>query len=91
MQTLLHDVETFLSSHPEIAPTRFGAEALRDRHFVRTLREGRRVWPETEAKVRSFMEKHAPALCAECEIRSEDHRVRSCTSPQCPLRARNAA
>ena len=55
MATLLSDVEAFLKAHPEVSQTRFGADALGDRHFVRTLREGRRLWPETESKVRHFM------------------------------------
>jgi hypothetical protein len=55
MDQLLIDVEAFLKAHPEVAPTRFGNDALGDRHFVRTLRAGRRVWPETEVKVRAFM------------------------------------
>ena len=54
MADLLQDVERFLIAQ-NIAATRFGDEALGDRHFVRQLREGRRVWPETEQKVRAFM------------------------------------
>lgn len=57
MAQLLPDVEAFLASH-RLSPTRFGDEALGDRHFVRQLRGGRRVWPETEAKVRKYMEQH---------------------------------
>ena len=34
---------------------RFGELALRDKPFVKQLQDGRRVWPETEAKVRKFM------------------------------------
>jgi len=33
----------------------FGALVMNDRHLVRQLRAGRRLWPETEAKVRAFM------------------------------------
>jgi hypothetical protein len=54
MTPLLSDVEAFLDTH-KMAPTKFGADALGDRHFVRQLREGRRVWPETESRVRRFM------------------------------------
>jgi hypothetical protein len=54
MSTLLSDIEAFMATH-DMAPTRFGIEALADRHFVRQLRTGRRTWPETEAKVRRFM------------------------------------
>lgn len=54
MVDLLSDVERFLAAS-SMSPTRFGDEALGDRHFVRQLRAGRRVWPETELKVRAFM------------------------------------
>ena len=54
MEQLLADVEAFLARH-SMAATPFGDSALGDRHFVRQLREGRRVWPETEEKVRGFM------------------------------------
>lgn len=33
----------------------FGRKAMNDPHFVRDLHAGRRLWPETEAKVRDFM------------------------------------
>lgn len=52
--SLLSDVESFLRAH-SMKPTTFGVLALKDRHFVRQLRKGRRCWPETEAKVRQFM------------------------------------
>jgi hypothetical protein len=54
MSTLLSDIEAFLEAH-EMSATKFGDEAMADRHFVRQLRAGRRVWPETEAKARRFM------------------------------------
>ena len=59
MAKLLDDIEAFLDRHG-MAPTRLGDEALSDRHFVRQLRRGRRVWPETEAKVRRFMAEYRP-------------------------------
>lgn len=39
----------------------FGDLVMRDRHLVRQLRNGRRLWPETEAKVRAFMAEYRPA------------------------------
>lgn len=42
----------------------FGEQALGDRHFVRQLGEGRRVWPETEEKVRAFMANYTPDQAA---------------------------
>jgi hypothetical protein len=52
---LLDDIEEFLREHDDLSPTALGDRSLGDRHFVRQLRNGRRVWPETEAKVREFM------------------------------------
>jgi hypothetical protein len=63
MTALLSDIEAFIAAH-KMAPTAFGDAALSDRHFVRQLREGRRVWPETEAKVRTFMESYQPQQAA---------------------------
>lgn len=60
MAHLLDDIEAFLERNPQVSATRFGDEALSDRHFVRQLRAGRRVWPETEAKVRAFMSEFKP-------------------------------
>ena len=56
---LLTDIETFMSTH-DLSATAFGVMALNDRHFVKQLRKGRRVWPETEVKVRGFMAKYRP-------------------------------
>lgn len=60
MATILADIETFLAAH-DMAATRFGDEAMADRHLVRQLRGGRRLWPETEMKVRAFMREYRPA------------------------------
>lgn len=63
MNTLLSEVEAFLSAH-DMAPTRFGDEVLGDKHFVKQVRNGRRLWPETEAKVRHFMATYRPKAAA---------------------------
>lgn len=56
MQTdLLKTIEAFVRAS-EMSEITFGRKALSDPHFVRQLRNGRRVWPETEAKVRKFIE-----------------------------------
>jgi hypothetical protein len=54
METLINDIRTFCSANA-MPITRFGELALRDTAFVLKLERGRRVWPETEAKARSFM------------------------------------
>lgn len=54
MADLIHDIDTFCQRH-EMSPWQFGVLALNDKPFVKQVRDGRRVWPETEAKVRAFM------------------------------------
>lgn len=56
-ETLLPEIERFLSL-TKMKATRFSEDAIRDRHFVRQLRKGRRVWPETAKKARDFMERY---------------------------------
>ncbi|MDH7640545.1 hypothetical protein [Sphingomonas oryzagri] len=67
MTTLLTDIERFLDRH-KMAATTFGA-LFGDRHFVRQVRAGRRVWSTTEAKVRQAMEEYEQRqlLCADNE------------------------
>jgi len=43
-----------------MAKTRFGLLALNDKAFVSQVENGRRVWPETEDKVRGFMDGFVP-------------------------------
>lgn len=70
MSTLLSEIEVFIAAHG-LAETTFGQRAMGDKHLVKQLRgEGRtrprRVWPETEAKVRQFMLTYAPDREAQC-------------------------
>lgn len=60
MSDLLQDVEAFIETH-NLAESRFGLDALNDKNLVRDLRDNRRMWPETEAKVRRFMATYRPA------------------------------
>lgn len=60
MKNLATDIEKFLSE-TGLAESTFGEKALNDRHFVKQLRKGRRVWPETEQKIRAFMSEYKPA------------------------------
>jgi len=59
---LLSEIEAFLLKHG-IAATAFG-DGLGDRHLVRQLRAGRRVWPETAEKIRAHMASLAEARVA---------------------------
>jgi hypothetical protein len=54
MSNLLQTIEQFCVDRG-ISASGFGALALNDKAFVHQLRAGRRVWPETEAKVLNFM------------------------------------
>jgi hypothetical protein len=61
MSPLLQDIEAFLDTHQaSLSATSFGELAMNDRHLVRQMRAGRRIWPETEAKIRRFMATYKP-------------------------------
>jgi hypothetical protein len=91
MATLLDDIETFLATSG-MSPTRLGDDAIGDRHLVHQLRRSqRRIWPETEAKVRQFMESHGATVCGVCERRADNPEVRACVASNCGLRAKEAA
>ena len=58
-QSILIEIEAFLEHH-QVAESTFGREALGDWRLVQELRgtgkrRARRLWPETEAKIREFM------------------------------------
>lgn len=57
---LVADIDAFVAASG-MSPITFGRKALGDPHFVRDLKEGRRVWPETEDKVRAFMRDYQPS------------------------------
>ncbi len=59
MASINHEIETFIAANNMGAAT-FGHLAMGDRHLVRQIRAGRRLWPETEAKVRAFMARYPP-------------------------------
>lgn len=64
MTTLIDDIEAFCSTH-ELRHSQFGILAVNDKNLVTDLRgEGgkrpRRLYPETEAKVRRFMATYRP-------------------------------
>lgn len=56
---LLGLIEDFVAAN-EMSPVTFGRKAMGDPHFVRDLRNGRRVWPETELKARDFISQYRP-------------------------------
>jgi hypothetical protein len=52
---LLREVEKFLR-HQEVAPTRFGRDAVGDPRFVFDLRKGREPRPRTIQRVLAYLE-----------------------------------
>lgn len=54
MESLLTEIELFMAAHG-LSQWQFGQRALGDRRFIKEIRAGRRVWPETASKVRQFM------------------------------------
>jgi hypothetical protein len=59
MSTLLSDIEAFQSAHG-LSDWQFGELALRDRHFIRQLRDGREPRRKTIARVRHVMATYRP-------------------------------
>lgn len=65
---LLTEIEAFIATH-RMAESTFGRDALGDWRFIDELRgkgrdKPRRIWPETEAKVRHFMATYRPESAA---------------------------
>lgn len=64
MSTLLDDIATFCKAH-ELSERQFGELVANDKNLVRDLRgdkreRPRRLWPETEASIRSKMAGYRP-------------------------------
>lgn len=59
-QLLIDHVNDFLRQ-TGMAESAFGRQAVNDWKFVKSIRAGRRVWPETEDRVMAFMARHKPA------------------------------
>jgi len=68
MSNLLQDIEAFCQVH-ELSESQFGTLALNDKNLIPQLKgdngkRPRRLWPETEARVRSWMASYRPAQVA---------------------------
>ncbi|OGT54689.1 MAG: hypothetical protein A3E01_10075 [Gammaproteobacteria bacterium RIFCSPHIGHO2_12_FULL_63_22] len=54
--SLLDEIDAFLSRPGvSLTETAFGLRAVNDGKFIGEIRKGRRVWPETAARVRKFI------------------------------------
>ena len=54
--TIIAEIDAFLAEFP-MGESYFGKRAVGNSEVVTRLRSGGRVWPETEAALRSFMER----------------------------------
>lgn len=66
---LLSEIDRFLAAEG-IGEHRFGILAASNGRLVERLRSGGRIWPETAARVRDFMEARRPDLFAPSEKES---------------------
>lgn len=60
---LLDEIDTFVRVN-QLSESAFGRLAVNDWKLLRQLRAGRRLWPDTEARVRSFMADYQPRILA---------------------------
>lgn len=63
-QPILSEIEAFIAEH-RMAESTFGRLAAGDWRFIKELRgsarrKPRRLWPETEGRVRDFMKNYRP-------------------------------
>ena len=86
---LIAAIETFVRD-ADMSEITFGRKAMSDPHFVRDLKNGRRLWPATEAKARTFMTEFV-ATCGACERSASDPACSSCIRTDCGLRQKEAA
>jgi len=64
-EPLLSEIDRFLAREDvKMSETTFGRLAVNDGKFVPEIRRGRRVWPETAAKAREFIQGYVPAVPA---------------------------
>lgn len=57
-ELLLHQIDRYMATH-RIGEHRFGMLAARNGRLVERLRQGGRLWPDTEARVREFIARHS--------------------------------
>lgn len=56
---ILHDIDLFLR-RTNLSETYFGRQAANDWKLIAQLRKGRRLWPQTEQRIRAFMDSYRP-------------------------------
>lgn len=59
MSVLLDEIIKFCGRN-QMAESTFGNKSVNDGKLVHRLKSGRRIWPETEEKIRGFMSSYKP-------------------------------
>lgn len=54
---IILEIDSFIKAN-QMAESYFGRKAANDWKLVRQVRAGRRLWPDTEARIRTFMESY---------------------------------
>lgn len=54
---IILEIDSFIKTN-KMAESYFGRKAANDWKLVRQLRAGRRLWPDTETRIRTFMESY---------------------------------
>lgn len=60
---LIEEIDAFLEK-TKMGETYFGRKAARNTELVKRLKNGKRIWPETEQAVRDFISKNDPSVDA---------------------------
>ena len=56
---ILSEIDAFLRIH-KLSESAFGRLSVNDWKLIRQIKAGRRLWPDTEARIRTFMVTYQP-------------------------------
>ncbi|WP_395634374.1 hypothetical protein [Sphingorhabdus sp.] len=68
---IIFEIDSFIKAN-QMAESYFGRKAANDWKLVRQLRAGRRLWPDTEARIRTFMESYEKPVRGRLSHRSSN-------------------
>ena len=60
-EKLIGEIDAFITK-TGIGETYFGAKAINNSALVARLKDGRRIWPDTEAEIRAFIKTEGARL-----------------------------
>jgi len=68
---IILEIDSFIKTN-KMAESYFGRKAANDWKLVRQLRAGRRLWPDTETRIRTFMESYEKPVRGRLSHRSSN-------------------